>query len=200
MSFKSSLYILLLFISALSLNAFACEKNESYVIGVQSIDYSPHYNFIEQGAPSYFSLFLNWLEQKTSCKFSVKVLPIKRLNYSKNSQYSLDFIYPDNSTWHIENSDDRFYSDPIITAMTGMMVRPKEQKMPLEHFKVLAITRGFTPTQWLSLAPKHQIKFQETFNALASLKMVIYNRADGADVEFNVANYLTKKINFHRWF
>jgi hypothetical protein len=25
--------------------------------------------------------------------------------------------------------------------------------------------------------------------------MVIYNRADGADVEFNVANYLTKKNN-----
>lgn len=133
------------------------------------------------------------MERKTSCKFTVKVLPIKRLNYVENSQYPLDFIYPDNPTWHENNVDNRFYSDPIITAMTGMMVRPAEKKMPLEHFKVLAITRGFTPTQWLSLAPKHKIRFQETFNALASLKMVNYNRADGADVEYNVARYLTAK-------
>jgi len=180
-----------------SAKAAACEK-KSYIIGVQSIDYSPHYNFVEKDAPSFFSLFLQWLEKKTACKFTVKALPIKRLNFDENNIISLDFIYPDNVTWHDKNDRKRFYSYPLVTAMTGMMVLPKEKNEDLEHFKTLAITRGFTPAQWLSLAPKYTIKYQETHDALASLKMVIYNRADGADVEYNVANYLLNKHHLEK--
>jgi len=175
----------------------ACEQ-KNYIIGVQSIDYSPHYNFVEKGAPSFFSLFLQWLEKKTACKFTVKALPIKRLNFDEHNIISLDFIYPDNATWHDKNEGKRFYSYPLVTAMTGMMVRPEEKNEELEHFKTLSTIRGFTPVQWLSLAPKYTIKFHETYNALASLKMVIYHRADGADVEYNVANYLLKKHHLEK--
>jgi hypothetical protein len=175
-----------------------CEPEKNYIIGVQSIDYSPHYNFIEKGAPSYFSLFLTWLEQKTNCKFRVKALPIKRLNFDKNNIITLDFIYPDNAIWHDKNTVKRFYSLSLITAMTGMMVRPDKESTALEQFKTLAIVRGFTPAQWLFLAPNYTIKFHETHDALSALKMVLYKRADGADVEYNVAQYLLKKHHLNK--
>jgi len=191
---KHNKLILLLFVIACySSSVAACDKNKNYIIGVQSMNYSPHYNFVEKGAPSYFSLFLAWLEQKTNCHLSVKILPIKRLNFDKNNLIQLDFIYPDNITWHDKKAEKRFYSFPLVTAMTGMMVRPDNENSPLEQFKVLATVRGFTPAQWLSLAPKYPIKFHETHDALSSLKMVLYNRADGADVEYNVAQYLLRK-------
>ncbi len=194
----NQLILLLFIIVCYSTSVVACDKNKNYIIGVQAIDYSPHYNFVEKGAPSYFSLFLTWLEQKTHCHFTVKALPIKRLNFDPNNIIQLDFIYPDNVTWHDSKSEKRFYSLPLVTAMTGMMVHPKNENTALKQFKVLAITRGFTPAQWLSLAPKYPIKFHETHDALSSLKMVLYNRADGADVEYNVAQYLAKQYHLDK--
>ena len=188
--------ILLFLLIPISINVHSeaiCDSEKVYTIGVQSIAYSPHYNFIEKNKPSYFSLFLNWLEHKTNCKFVIKALPIKRLNFDQNNKINLDFIYPDNPIWHDNTDNTFFYSSPLVTAMSGMMVRPNNQNRELTSFKVLAIVRGFTPKQWLSETSKPLIEFHETHDALSSLKMVLYNRADGADIEYNVAQYLLKE-------
>jgi hypothetical protein len=173
--------------------AYACNVNKVYVIGVQAIDYSPHYNFIDGNSPNYFALFINWLESKSQCKFIIKSLPIKRLNLAFNAQSNIDFMYPDNSNWH-DIADHRIYSQPIALALGGTMVNPQDKALPISQFKKLAVPLGFTPVAWLALQKHYPIEIHETANAKAALLMTIHQRANGADVEYNVAKYLIKNI------
>jgi len=188
--------LLLASLLVVSKNTNACPQKSPYVIGVQAIDYSPHYNFIEQNTPNYFGNFIQWVESKTQCKFLFKILPIKRLNLTFNPRSNLDFIYPDNATWHTE-SDQRIYSHAIALALGSTMVKPENINLTLENFNILAIPSGFTPAAWLNLPPKYPITIHETVNAKSALLMTIYQRADGADVEYNVANYLIKKYHYN---
>jgi len=169
----------------------ACEK-PVYTIGVQAIEYSPHYNFEDKNAASYFSEYVAWLNNNLPCRFIVKPYPIKRLNLLFN-QKQVDFIYPDNPNWHDEiTAQSRSYSTPLVTALGGTVVKLKDKDIELGDFKRLAFPRGFTPIAWLELQAQYIIEFAETNSAKAALQMVLSSRASGADVEWNVANYLIK--------
>jgi len=175
--------------------AHACpDKNKTYVIGVQAIDYSPHYNFIQQGKANFFGDFVLWLSEQTQCNFQVKVLPIKRLNAEFEKTDNIDFVYPDNPNWHDSAINaKRYYSKRLVTALGGTMVKPEHELISIEQFTNLAFPRGFSPVAWYPLQAKYGIQFTETLNATSALKMVLVNRVDGADIELNVARYLIDK-------
>jgi len=169
-----------------------------YTVGVENIDYSPHYNFSTPDGQSFFHEFIHWLKQKTGCKFKIIPLPIKRLNLVYEEEGSIDFIYPDNPNWHqtslvAKEGEQRIYSPEIVTALGGTMVTESNKNMPLSEFSMLAIPRGFTPIAWLPLQSHYQFTIREVSDAKAALLMVQAGRADGADVEYNVAQYLIKK-------
>jgi len=169
-----------------------CSQNKPLIIGVQNINYSPHYNFVTEEKSAYFNELIAWLAQKTNCQFKIKVLPIKRLQLSFANQ-QVDFMYPDNPNWHNEPDAKRFYSIPVTTALGGTMVKADKKSIDLTMFKTLAFPRGFTPVAWYQLNNKERLVFKEVSSPLAALKMVIANRADGADIEYNVASFLTEK-------
>jgi hypothetical protein len=194
---KSTLGALFLFLMFLNKPVFSCEK-EVYTIGVQAIDYTPHYNFVTNNRENFFNEFVTWLSQKTGCEFQIKPLPIKRLKLAFEQKNDIDFIYPDNPNWHGNSSNvsnKRIYSQPIAKALGGTMVKEANKKVTLSGFEFLAFPRGFTPVAWLSLQPQYQIKFREVTDAKAALLMVQSNRVDGADIEYNVAQYIIKKYN-----
>lgn len=181
-----------------NVQAVNCER--AYVIGVQAVDYSPHYNFIEAEQPNFFGDFVNWLSAKTGCQFRIKALPIKRLSAEYEQNDTIDFLYPDNPNWHskkVKDSKQRSYSSPITTALGGTMVTKANQELAIEDFTNLAFPRGFTPVAWFPLQKEYPIKFTETVNAVAALKMLVTNRVDGADIEYNVAQHLMKTNNFN---
>lgn len=187
--------ILILFISFIFVaSTYACNLNKPYVVGVEAIDYSPHYNFVEAGQPSFFAEFINWLTVKTGCQFIVKALPIKRLNIAYERTGSIDFIYPDNPNWHLSNDKTlREFSVGITTAISGTMVKKAHENIGITEFNNLAFPRGFSPIAWYPFKAQHDIKFTETSNALSALQMVITDRVDGADIEYNVAKHLIDK-------
>ncbi|WP_448550368.1 hypothetical protein [Thalassotalea fusca] len=175
-----------------SSTAYACKK-ESYTIGVQAIDYSPHYNFVDENRTSYFTDYVKWLNKHHPCQFKVVSLPIKRLNYFFE-QGEIDFIYPDNPNWHDQvTANSRIYSQPLVTALGGTMVNLLDEYITMKDFKRLAFPRGFTPIAWLPIQAEYLIEFSETNSAKAALLMVQAGRAQGADVEWNVANYLIQQ-------
>jgi hypothetical protein len=148
----------------LSTPTFACDK-KSYTIGVQGIDYTPHYNFVTPNGLSFFSQFVKWLEQKTSCEFTVISLPIKRLNLPFEKKQTIDFIYPDNPNWHNTSQQDRkgpprVYSPSLTVALGGTMVTELNRDISLTQFDILAIPRGFTPVSWLPIQTQYQISFR----------------------------------------
>jgi len=187
LSVKTLIGLMMLFLANNS--AYACKK-ESYTIGVQAIDYSPHYNFVDDSRASYFTEYVAWLNKHHPCQFKVVSLPIKRLNYFFE-EGKIDFIYPDNPNWHDQvTANSRIYSQPLVTALGGTVVSLLDEYIELTNFKRLAFPRGFTPIAWLPLQAEHLIEFSETNSAKAALLMVQAGRAQGADVEWNVANYL----------
>lgn len=176
----------------------ACEKSP-YLIGVEDIDYSPHYNFVDSSQPSYFQNFIDWLELKTNCKFHNVPLPLKRLKIAFEIPQQIDFIYPDNPNWHTGSKKTtrqrpRTFSRPIATALGGTMVAVNNSNITPNKFDVLVFPRGFTPVAWLPLKDEYQISFKEVNDAKAALMMVQAGRATGADIEYNVAQYL---IQYH---
>jgi len=184
-------------IATLSVRVSACDK-KNYTIGVQSIDYTPHYNFTTSDRLNFLNEFIIWLELKTQCKFTILSLPIKRLNFTFEEQQTIDFIYPDNPNWHdISPSEEtgiqRVYSPSIAVALGGTMVTEANKYISIAQFNTLAIPRGFTPVAWLPLKAQKKVNFREVSDAKASLLMVQTGRVDGADIEYNVAQYLIKK-------
>lgn len=173
----------------------ACPNPDKvFVIGVEAIAYSPHYNFVEREQPNFFGDFVEWLAKQTKCKFEVKALPIKRLKSEYQQGKSIDFIYPDNPRWHSESNNAlSYYSDSIVLALGGTIVIKENAEMKIEQFKHLAFPRGFSPVAWYKF--RENVTFTETFSALAALKMVLANRVDGADVEYNVAQFLMAQGN-----
>ncbi len=179
-------------------NSYACPiPNKVFVIGVEAIEYSPHYNFVQPEQANFFGDFVTWLSQKTQCQFQVKSLPIKRLKLAYEKTGNIDFIYPDNPSWRDGNPVPRFFSDKIITALGGTMVKESNVNITIENFHSLAFPRGFSPVAWYPLQEKYDIHFSETINALTALKMVDTQRVDGADVEYNVAHFLMEKGFVH---
>lgn len=173
----------------------ACPQPEKvFVIGVEAIAYSPHYNFVEQEQPNFFGGFVEWLSKRTECKFEVRALPIKRLKSEYQQNKSIDFIYPDNPNWHSESDNaHRHYSNSIVLALGSTIVLKENAEMKIEQFKRLTFPRGFSPVAWYKF--KESVTFTETFSALAALQMVAVNRVDGADVEYNVAQFLMAQSN-----
>jgi len=169
-----------------------CLSATPLIVGVQSIAYSPHYDFVSDKQEGYFNDLIKWLEEKTQCTFLIRPLPIKRLKLSLRYQH-IDFMYPDNPTWNKTFDIDRYYSVPVTTALGGTMVKQSNENTKLHAFNRLAFPRGFTPVAWYQLEDGAHIKFTEVSSVLATLKMVLTNRADGADIEYNVANYLVTK-------
>ncbi len=184
--------------SLVAMPANSCPTPDKiYVIGVEAIEYSPHYNFVRPAQANFFGDFVTWLAKKTQCNFQVKSLPIKRLKYAYENTGNIDFIYPDNPNWHDKNSQQRFFSKGLVTALGTTMVKAKNVSMEIGNFHSLAFPRGFSPVAWYPLQQKYGITFSETSNALAALKMVDANRVDGADVEYNVAQYLMLQGEIH---
>lgn len=174
-------------------SAFACPSKKVLTIGVQSIDYAPHYNFIDENGRGYFNSVLKLLEQQTQCQFKVISLPIKRLNLLFNQADSIiDFVYPDNPNWHSQQVP-KYYSIALVTALGGTMVQSANKKMSLAEVTTLVAPRGFTPVAWLALKPQYRFSINETASAKAALQMVATNRASAADVEYNVAQELIRK-------
>jgi hypothetical protein len=196
---KSTLGSLFLILMFFNKPVFSCEK-KVYTIGVQAIDYTPHYNFGSDNRANFFNEFVTWLSQKTGCEFQIKPLPIKRLKLAFEQKNDIDFIYPDNPNWHDNTNinnvyQKRIFSQPIAIALGGTIVKESNKKVSLGEFEFLAFPRGFTPVAWLALQQKYEIKFREVTDAKAALLMVQSNRVDGADIEYNVAQYIIKKYN-----
>lgn len=193
--FQKPVVALFLCLLAASFSASSCPK-KSYSIGIQAMDYSPHYNGDDLTQPTFFNDFITWLSKKTDCTFEIVPLPVKRLTNALERK-KIDFIYPGNPDWHQENKENNnnkyWYSPTIAFGLGGTMVLPANQKMMPASFASLAFPRGFTPIAFYPLRKKHYIDFIEVSDAYAAYMMVVSKRATGADIEYNVAQHTMAK-------
>lgn len=169
-----------------------------YVIGIEQLDYYPHYDFKSAQPRGYFFDLIQLYSQWSGDKFMFKALPVKRLY--KDSAELTDFVYPDNLAWQphldIDQSVAKHYSAPVIYTLGATMVLPEKRQMQLADFKILANIHGFSPTRWIALKPEYKFKILDVPDAESALRMAIRGRVDAANVEYNVAQYHLKQMQF----
>lgn len=163
-----------------------------YTIGVQELAYFPHYDFTDQESNSLFEQLLKAFSDDTGIQFEIVRLPIKRLDNAFYNQKNIDFMFPSNPQW--QDEVDVTYSLPLVNIIGGTMVRPEKKGSGLANFQSLTVPFGFKPVEWIKLSDEIHINFIELQDAQKCLNLVLSGRADGADIEFSVANYLVQEM------
>lgn len=167
-----------------------------YVIGIEQLDYYPHYDFKSAQPRGYFFDLIQLYSQWSGDEFIFKALPVKRLY--KDSAELTDFVYPDNLAWqpHLDIDKDvaKYFSAPVIYTLGATLVVPQKQQMTLADFKVLANIHGFSPTRWIELKRQYKFKILDVPDAESALRMAMRGRVDAANVEYNVAQYHLKQM------
>lgn len=169
-------------------------RADSYVIGIEQIDYYPHYDFSKRQRRGYFVDLIQLFSEKSGHKFTFMPLPVKRLYQSAKSD--IDFIYPDNPLWEQYNEPgvDKSFSAPVIFTLGSTLVKPELQHISLEQFRSLAVIHGFVPTKWLELKDQHSYRMVDVPDVASALGLVLKGRLDGANIEYNVAQHYLRSI------
>lgn len=169
-------------------------RADNYVIGIEQIDFYPHYDFSHRQKRGYFVDLIELFSEKTGHRFTFMPLPVKRLYQSASS--GIDFIYPDNPLWqqYYEPGVTKTFSAPVIFTLGSTLVKPELQHISLEQFHSLAVIHGFVPTKWLALKSQYKYRMVDVPDVASALGLVLKGRLDGANIEYNVAQHYLRSI------
>jgi polar amino acid transport system substrate-binding protein len=165
---------------------------QKVTLGVQNISYYPHYDYTDDRQDSLLEWLLLQIQEDTDLDIDVQALPIKRLDHAFFDAGSIDLIFPVNPNWYPDKTD-LTYSTAIVNIIGSTMVKSANIDMTLDDFKVLVVPFGFKPIEWIKIQNDYGFRVFEVPDATQSLNMVLNGRADGADIEYNVARYLLAK-------
>jgi hypothetical protein len=165
----------------------------SYLICTEALQYYPHYDFTQPNQPSYAASLFKLFSEKTGIKLRVRALPIKRLDLAKEC----DIRYPDNPLWYQGRDAERpqHFSHALTQILGTTIVKSELAEIKPEELHAISVPRGFTPHHLMQLQQQYSFEFIETNDAFAALLMVLKGRVDAADVEWNVAQALLKKMD-----
>jgi len=184
-----------LFFITLTGNSSAGEK--SYLVGVENIDYLPHYTGENNQYKGFSRVLLDTFARKSGYHFTYRPLPLNRL-FKEFLDGKADFKYPDNPDWSADLKKEKnvCYSMPVVSAITGVMVLPENKTHGLEKFGTLGTMMGFTPTAYNRLIKEGNFrKMEAAANDFATLlNMGILKRVDGVYLAIDVGTYQLREI------
>ncbi|NMH59100.1 substrate-binding periplasmic protein [Alteromonas ponticola] len=177
---------------SLPLSYSANAQTRTYIVGAEQLDYYPHFDFDRSEDKGFAWQVLQQFAARHDIQFNYISLPPKRLQLELDKG-TIDFAYPDNPRWQhhdIQVRQNKIFSQGLALGIYGTMVRQENLGQSVEQFNKLAFPIGFTPVKWQQLFKQYNIKTIETYDAAGAILAVARGRADGADIEYNVAAYL----------
>jgi hypothetical protein len=175
---------------ALFLSSVAFAGN--YVIGVENINYYPHYNFNKPLAEQGFTRALfDAFAEDSGHTFTYEARPVVRL-LNDLIEGNVDFKYPDNAFWggDAKKGKDIVYSDNVVKYIDGTSTVDSSVTV-----KSLTTVRGFTPWDYLSDIESGKIKLSEQNDMSQLVKFVIAGRADAAYANIDIVRYTLNSMN-----
>ena len=178
--------------SGLPLSSLA---SESFVVGVEAINYEPYFNNKADG--EYYGAardLLDLFADTQGYTFEYRVLPVKRLFNEFIRSQTLDFKFPDNPKWRpeLKTSVSVNYSDLVFIDKSAIMVRSVHKAMQPHELKKLGTILGFTPWPFMDKINQGQIKLAENRSFRGLIKQTLAGRVDGAFINTVVARYKLK--------
>lgn len=172
-----------LFVAAFSAigAASASASAQTYVVGVENIDYLPQYAYKDGEYGGFARALLDAFAADKGYKFEYRALPVARL-FAEFVGLDVDLKYPDNVKWSadLKSKATVVYSDPVVNYIDGVNLPPDRVGKGVENLKVLGAVRGFTPWDWLDAVKSGAVKLQENNSFSAMLETALAGRVDGA--------------------
>lgn len=190
---RSGVFSLLL--SAAVSAAAPCQlEQQSYRVGTEAIDFYPHYNFTATGKPGYANLVLQQFADYAGLQLEFKPLPVKRLYHEIDRL--VDAVYPDHPRWvHYQGTaPERYFSQPVAAAVGTALVRQQRESIDTAQVRSLAIIHGFTPIAWFGIREQYRFRIIEVPDAETALRLLLSDRVDVVDLEYNVARYQLSRL------
>ena len=163
-----------------------------YTIGVEALDYYPHYRSDQAGQFSgYARAVFDAYGEDRGHNFNYRPLPVTRL-YAELVGGKVDFKYPDNAFWgkDAKKGVELSYSQPVANYVDGLMVaadRAKDQPV-----NSIGTVMGFTAFAYLDGIDAGRYKVEERTSMDQLLKGVAVGRIDSAYVNIDVARHALK--------
>lgn len=171
------------------------QAGPSYVVGVEALNYYPHYSNEGGNYSGFAREVLDAFAQSKGYTFEYRALPVARL-YESFFNDKLDFKYPDNPNWQAPKRVGKniSYSAPVAAYTDGVLVLPANLGKGIEQLKTLGTVRDFTPWDYLSRIEQGQLKMQEVNDFKQSLLQGINSRVDGVYMNSDVGRYQLEKV------
>lgn len=175
-------------------SALGSAETRQLIIGIEQIDYFPHYDFSAGQQRGFFHDLMQLFGKTAGYHIRYDSLPVKRLYQAANER--VDLVYPDNPLWqkYLVAEYKKTFSEPVVYTLGSTMVLPENRQIPLERFRSLAVIHGFTPYRWLEMQNRYKFKFVDVADGASALGLVLKGRVHGASIELNVANEYLRRI------
>lgn len=171
---------------ALAISVPAFTYAGDYVVGVENIDYYPHYKVNVQGEYEGFGRdLLDSFAEASGHTFEYKPLPVARLMGTFLAG-DVDFKYPDNENWSGDArvGHDIRYSNPIVDFIDGVAAPEK-----IEKLESISTVLGFTPWAYYDQIQSGAITVHKQDDISKLIRFVMAGRAQGAYFNIDVLKY-----------
>lgn len=171
----------------------------TYTVGVESIDYFPHYAVRDGRYIGYARDLLDQFGRIYGHQFVYVMLPVRRLGVAFLKQHNLDFKFPDNPNWatDLRANQKLFYSETVIDVTEGALVLAERKGRASGEVQVLGTVMGFTPWPYRERIDQGLIRVSENPSFEALIRQVLLRRVDAAYVNVEVADEILR-TKFHR--
>lgn len=172
----------------------AAAQTNTYLIGVEDLDYYPIYGMRQGEYGGAAREILDAFAKDAGLHFTYQALPVMRLT-SDLLNGAVDFKFPDNAYWNadLRKGKNITYSQAVIAYIDGVMVLPEKKGQPISQFATLGTVSGFTPYAWLGILKEGRVRLVENPQMRALQRQVLTGRIDGAYASVAVANHLLEK-------
>ena len=168
--------------------------DEVIIIGVESNDYYPHYQFINGGFQGYVRDLFDRFSKDSNLKIRLRTMPLKRLLKEVRTG-TVHLKYPDNPKWNVEEKKSDFiHSKPIVSYIDGTLVLPGQQGQPVENVRTLGTLIGFTPWPYFDRIQSGRVSVYEGTSLTGLIKRTMRRGRDGIYANIDVANYQLKRL------
>lgn len=163
---------------------------EELTVGVENLQYLPHYT-VENGEYAGFGrAVLDAFAADTGHTLVYEPLPVNRL-FKGLVEGKVDLKYPDNSYWSTDLKDGKnvVYSEPVVTYVDGVNVLPERVGQGAENIETLGLVTGFTAWAWKDRIDSGASRRSENADFEALVKQTLAGRVDGAYANTAVVAY-----------
>lgn len=165
--------------------------DERYIIGIEGLDYYPHYQFKGGKLTGFACDILDRFAKDKGYIFEYKAMPVKRLPRSLR-QGVVDFRYPDNPAWNNEDGqkDKLLYSLPLVGSHVGLAVNAGRRKGG--EVRTIGVPLGFIPFEYIDALKAGEITIQYDNNFLLLIRQAVSGGIDAVYGDKAVIEYQLK--------